>query len=601
MPPIGPSKIGKYEVEERVGEGAMGVVYRACDPVLKRRVAIKVMSDAFAQNDDLRARFLREAQAAGSLQHPNVITIYDFGEVDGHPYIAMEFVEGQDVAELLAHQVPLTTIHKLDIAIDVLQGLAFAHKRGIVHRDIKPANIRVDADGKARIMDFGVAHLASSDMTRTGVMIGTPSYMAPEQIVGGEIGPQTDIFSVGAVLYELLTGARPFAGGPLQAVMYRVLSEAPLPLEVSAPGLPARLNEILMRALDKDPDKRYATALDMANDLLAVRASLDTSASSHATLSLRATIESALDYRRTSEFKRARRRRVAFSGIGVAAAAALMLSGWFLARRGMNTRDAASDATRQSPPPVAAPSPTLAGGTLPSPGERPSTTDSAAGATPATGSRSASRPKADPPRPLPNEKRAASAVTAPGSKPRVQEPASQSANQPATAAVSPPPPRITPAAPQVTGNAPANGAAPNTTSTANVPPPSAPQPNTSAANSSTTSAANANPASAPAEIGTVVEAYARAIESRDMAELRRAYATITSAQASAFSDFFKSTRDLRATLAVKGLQVDGNRATAHVSGTYEFTTSSGRDQRQPVSFDAEFRHDAGGWKLVVVR
>ena len=601
MPPIGPSKIGKYEVEERVGEGAMGVVYRACDPVLKRRVAIKVMSDAFAQNDDLRARFLREAQAAGSLQHPNVITIYDFGEVDGHPYIAMEFVEGQDVAELLAHQVPLTTIHKLDIAIDVLQGLAFAHKRGIVHRGIKPANIRVDADGKARIMDFGVAHLASSDMTRTGVMIGTPSYMAPEQIIGGEISPQTDIFSVGAVLYELLTGARPFAGGPLQAVMYRVLSEAPLPLEVSAPGLPARLNEILMRALDKDPDKRYATALDMANDLLAVRASLDTSSSSHATLSLRATIESALDFRRTSEFKRARRRRVTFSGVGLAAAAVLVLSGWFLARRGMNTRDTGSDSARQSSPSISTASPTLAGGTIPSSNEQPRATDSAAGSAPATGDRSAPGPKADAPRPLRNEKRASTTVTAPTANPRVQEPASQPANQAATSTVSPPPPRITPAAPQVTGNAPANGAAPNTTATTNVPPPTAPQPNTSGANAITPSAANANAASAPAEISTVVDAYARAIESRDMAELRRVYATITGAQASAFSDFFKSTRDLHATLAVKGLQVDGNRATGHVAGTYEFTTSAGRDQRQPVSFDAEFRHDAGGWKLVVVR
>src|SRR4051812_26841561 len=174
----------------------MGVVYRALDPVLRRRVAIKVMSEAFAQNDDLRARFLREAQAAGSLQHPNVITIYDFGDVDGHPYIAMEFVEGQDVAELLSHNVPLTTAHKLDIAIGVLHGLAFAHRRGIIHRDIKPANIRVDEDGNARIMDFGVAHLASSDMTKSGVMLGTPSYMAPEQIVGDAVGPQTDIFSV---------------------------------------------------------------------------------------------------------------------------------------------------------------------------------------------------------------------------------------------------------------------------------------------------------------------------------------------------------------------------------------------------------------------
>ena len=128
LPPIGPSKIGKYDVEERVGEGAMGVVYRALDPVLQRRVAIKVMSDAFAQNDDLRERFLREAQAAGSLQHPNVITIYDFGEVDGHLYIAMEFVEGQDVAELLAHQVPLTTANKIDIA--AAAGITWRHRDG---------------------------------------------------------------------------------------------------------------------------------------------------------------------------------------------------------------------------------------------------------------------------------------------------------------------------------------------------------------------------------------------------------------------------------------------------------------------------------------
>src|SRR5689334_19887374 len=257
----------------------MGVVYRALDPVLKRRVAIKVMGEAFAQNDDLRERFLREAQAAGSLQHPNVITIYDFGEVNGHLYIAMEFVEGQDVAELLAHQVPLTLTNKLDIAIGVLQGLAFAHKRGIIHRDVKPANIRVDADGNARIMDFGVAHFASSNMTRTGMMIGTPSYMAPEQITGGAVGAQSDIFSTGAVLYELLTGTSPFAAPTLQAVMYRVLSENPIPLERAAPGMPPKLNEIVMRAIAKEPSQRYASALDMANDLLSVRTAIENRAS----------------------------------------------------------------------------------------------------------------------------------------------------------------------------------------------------------------------------------------------------------------------------------------------------------------------------------
>src|SRR5437016_2219013 len=200
MSPQGITEIGKYRILEQVGEGAMGVVYRATDATLNRPVAIKVMSDAIARNDDLRGRFLREAQAAGSLQHPNVITIYDFGEVDGHLYIAMEFVEGEDLEDLLAKHVALSLVDKLDVIVDVLGGLAYAHKRGIVHRDVKPANIRIDEEGRARIMDFGIAHLTSSNMTRTGVMVGTPAYMAPEQIVGSGITPATDLFSVGAVL-----------------------------------------------------------------------------------------------------------------------------------------------------------------------------------------------------------------------------------------------------------------------------------------------------------------------------------------------------------------------------------------------------------------
>src|SRR5438477_1809445 len=165
--------VGKYRIVSQIGEGAMGVVYRALDPVLNRPVAIKVMSDAVARDDDLRGRFLREAQAAGSLQHPNVITIYDFGEIDGHLYIAMEFVEGQDLEDLLEKHVKLTVPQIIDVLIDVLTGLAYAHKRGIVHRDIKPANIRIDEEGRARIMDFGIAHITSSKMTKTGVMVGT--------------------------------------------------------------------------------------------------------------------------------------------------------------------------------------------------------------------------------------------------------------------------------------------------------------------------------------------------------------------------------------------------------------------------------------------
>ena len=570
----------------------MGVVYRALDPVLKRRVAIKVMSEAFAQNDDLRERFLREAQAAGSLQHPNVITIYDFGEVDGHLYIAMEFVEGQDVAELLAHQVPLGLVHKLDIAIGVLQGLAFAHKRGIVHRDIKPANIRVDGDGNARIMDFGVAHLASSDMTRTGVMIGTPSYMAPEQITGGKVGPQTDIFSAGAVLYELLTGTRPFAGGPLQAVMYRVLSEAPLPLEVAAPGLPPRLNEIVMRSLAKDPDERYATALDMANDLLGVRAGLDSRSSSPGTLSLRSTIEHALDERRTNQFRRVRRRRIAFSGVGIAAAATLVFAGWFVARRSMTAHGPAVDTARAPLSSTAAPAATQSGSPSTPPPKQPVAADSPA-------------PRPKPTSPAEPRKAAASVVHV---APRVLSEPGKTAITPPNSLQTSPQKVVSAGTPQSTVSVSTSGTQPNGAAQAasrTVPPPAAAtstkpapsgMPQVNAAPPPAPSSTNAT-----AEIAGVIEAYARAIESRDMTELRRVYAMITQDQASAFSDFFKSTRVLRATLSLKSVQVDGGRATARVSGTYEFTTNAGLTQQQAVTFEADLRHDSGIWKLVAVR
>ena len=563
----------------------MGVVYRAIDPVLKRSVSIKVMSDAFAQNEDLRERFLREAQAAGSLQHPNVITIYDFGEVDGHPYIAMEFVEGQDVAELLAHQVPLTLTNKLDLAIGVLQGLAFAHKRGIIHRDIKPANIRVDEEGKARVMDFGVAHLASSDMTRSGVMLGTPSYMAPEQILGGKVGPQTDIFSVGAVLYELLTGARPFEGGTLQAVMYRVLSEKPAPLDRAAPGLPAKLNDVVMRALAKDPDMRYPSALDMANDLIAIRAAVDASPASLGTLSLRATIESALEGRRTREFQRVRRRRIGLTGAGVAAAAGLVLVGWFLARRGMTTNESRLDAVSSSAPSSTA-SPILAGAAAAPTREQPTSgsdlspapsqtqTQGRRPAAPANGGTDRVAERLGDRQRTPRVEQSRSTAAPPVT--RMQEQAAAPAIPPA-ASSSPPPPANPVVTQQPVASPPAPDVRPIATPTVST-------------------AANAS-----AEIASVIEAYARAIESRDITELRRVYAAISTDQERAFSDFFASTRTLRATLSVRSVQVDGAGATARVAGIYEFTTTAGRTQQQPVSFEAELRRDATTWKLVTVR
>ncbi|MEO8623439.1 MAG: serine/threonine-protein kinase, partial [bacterium] len=326
------AEIGKYKILGQIGEGAMGVVYRALDPVLNRAVAIKVMSDSLARDADLRSRFLREAQSAGSLQHPNVITIYDFGEVDGHPFIAMEFVEGSDLNELIANKSPMTLIEKLDVLIDVLNGLSYAHKRGIVHRDIKPANIRIDEDGRARVMDFGIAHLNSSNMTRTGVMVGTPAYMCPEQITGGEISPASDLFAVGAVMYELLTGVQAFRGESLQTVMYKIVS-APTPdIKLSATGLsPERnavvtraLNTIVAKALEKEVPLRYHSAVDMAADLSDVRTRLIDVNDPIRTTSLRATVAKAMA--NTEEIKlRRRRNRLAGTGVGAVLVVAL---GW---------------------------------------------------------------------------------------------------------------------------------------------------------------------------------------------------------------------------------------------------------------------------------
>ncbi|HJP59393.1 MAG TPA: serine/threonine-protein kinase, partial [Gemmatimonadaceae bacterium] len=314
--------IGKYKIIELVGEGAMGVVYRARDSVLDRSVAIKVMNDSIARQDDLRRRFLHEAQAAASLQHPNVVTIYDLGDLDGHLFIAMEFVEGIDLEKLMESGQPLSLQAKLDILIDVLTGLSFAHKRGIIHRDIKPANIRVTDDGRAKIMDFGVAHLASSSMTTTGSLLGTPTYMAPEQITEGRTTEQTDIFAVGGVMYQLLTNLKPFDGPTLQNLFFRIITEEPKRVSELMPNLPRALDTIVAKAMAKDPKDRYANALEMANELSAVRAKLSGPAYPES-VSLSASVSSAIEQARKKT--QARSRNFAIAGVSALAAVILLI------------------------------------------------------------------------------------------------------------------------------------------------------------------------------------------------------------------------------------------------------------------------------------
>jgi len=421
-------------------------------------------------------------------------------------------------------------------------------------------------------MDFGVAHLASSEMTNTGVLLGTPSYMAPEQITGSPVFPETDIFSVGAVLYELLSEQKPFRGDTLQALMYQIMFKVPDSLEGLVQGLPSGLNKVVMHALEKEPQKRYKTALAMANDLALIRDTLETTGRRTAT-SLRATIDTALAGERTARRRRRRDRRVVTLAAGLVVAGAVFVAGRTLSDRralersptvamasSLSTpRQAAADSQRSMVPSPPAPisrqtapittgqrvppdtrrgtaSPTPATSQLPANGEK----NLAAGSAPR--SVQSNPPEAQPAVPLPNVAEQQQSIA-------TQQPSASS-----------------PAATQL-------------------PPAPAPE----------------SHADVAAQVAAVVAAYARALESRDIDELRRVYPSMSTAQRSAFEDFFRSTRSLRAALSVSDLQVDGSSADAQLVGSFNYITSAGVAEQRPVSFRASLRRDGTVWKLVAVR
>ena len=262
--------IGKYQVQKVLGRGGMGTVYEALDPFINRKVALKTMIAGLADNPELKARFLREAQAAGGLRHRNIVTVYDLGEDKGQPYIAMEFIEGTDLEKVIQSREPRTVEWKLDVLRQVCEGLSYAHKAGIVHRDIKPANVAVTREGEVKIMDFGIAHLQSSTMTKSGLVLGTVHYMAPEQIEGQKVDHRADIFSVGAIAYELIAFKRPFDGDTITAVMYKIMHDRADPKALPETEYSPGLQEIIMRALARDVRERYQSLDDMHRDLVGV-------------------------------------------------------------------------------------------------------------------------------------------------------------------------------------------------------------------------------------------------------------------------------------------------------------------------------------------
>ena len=270
-----PTKIGRYDIIELVGRGGMGVLYRARDRMLERDVALKMMHVDFSVDSAARERFEREAKAVARLQHRNVVTIHELGSADGSPYIVMEFLGGQDLDVRIRDGVPMTLTEKLDVAIQLCEGLGYAHEQGIVHRDIKPGNVRVLEDGTVKILDFGIAKFAVNSVTQSGSILGTPGYMAPEQVMGQPVDGRADLFSAGVLLYEVLSGKKPFTGDAPTAVVYQIMHVEPPPIHDAAPELPEALNEIVTRALAKNPNERYARASEMAADLQMVKMMLD--------------------------------------------------------------------------------------------------------------------------------------------------------------------------------------------------------------------------------------------------------------------------------------------------------------------------------------
>ena len=251
---------GRYRVQSRLGSGGMAEVWSAEDSQLGRRVALKLLASRFAADPDFRERFRREAAAAAAMQHPNVVSIYDRGEWDGTSYIAMELVTGPTLKQLIQQRGPAGPGAATDIAIEILKALRYAHKRGIVHRDIKPQNVLIDEEGHAKVADFGIAHAGASDMTDEGAILGTVQYVSPEQAQGKPVSPRSDLYSVGVVLYELLTGQVPFEGEAPVSIALKQVSEIPVPPAQLEPSIPPALEAVVMRALEKDPDHRFQDA-----------------------------------------------------------------------------------------------------------------------------------------------------------------------------------------------------------------------------------------------------------------------------------------------------------------------------------------------------
>lgn len=266
-----PQTIGRYEILEEIGRGAMGLVYLAHDPKIDRKVAIKTIQVSSAlppdEAEEMRKRFAREAQAAGRLQHPGIVTIFDVGEHEGGSFIAMEYIEGETLEKHTKKGSLLQAASALDLIAQACDALDYAHQNNVVHRDIKPANLMLVKGSRLKITDFGLAKDPATNLTQDGILIGTPNYMSPEQVTGSHLDGRSDLFSLAAVLYEMLTGERPFSGDSVTTIIYRIIHETPPPPHQRNPLIPSAAGHLLARGLAKDPGQRYRTGAEFAAEL----------------------------------------------------------------------------------------------------------------------------------------------------------------------------------------------------------------------------------------------------------------------------------------------------------------------------------------------
>jgi len=267
--------LGKYELLQQLGAGSMGIVYRARDTILDREVALKVMRPETQVENETLERFRREARAGAQLKHPSIVTVYDMGETEGSgTYIAMELLDGTDWRAALKERASLSLGFKINLIVQVCEGLGHAHRHGIVHRDVKPSNLFIHQKNQAKILDFGIARLATSRLTRTGKILGTPNYMAPEQIIGQKCDSRSDLFSAAMVSFEFLSGSHPFQA---PFIPKRIANDLPDRLTDIDPRLPVELENVLQKAMDKDPEERFQTGEEFASALRGVAATADVS------------------------------------------------------------------------------------------------------------------------------------------------------------------------------------------------------------------------------------------------------------------------------------------------------------------------------------